>query len=153
MDSINTPEELLAHLAARGDPTAFATLVASRARAAYVSLRNAGKSHADALEVLEPFLRKLHTAFRRKPEHVSFEEWYGNQMKRHLRGGLNSGEGVENTPVPETVAAADLSDFESQMRLALQRNYGRMMAGGGAAAGRIVSFVNARSLLKAGAAA
>ena len=153
MTGIQTPEELLAHLAARGDPTAFATLVGSRARAAYTSLRNAGKSHADATTVLLGFFRKAHTAFRGKPGNVSFDEWYNGRVKNLLPRGVNIGEGTEGAPSPDAFTAADLSDFDSQVRLALQRNYGGMLRSGGAAAGRIVSFVNARSLMKAGAAA
>jgi hypothetical protein len=149
MADIQTPEELLVHLAARGDPSAFGTLVASRAYSSYISLRNAGKSHTDATAVLVPFFRKIHTAFRRKSEQVPFDEWYRAQTKRHLGGGVNIGEGTEKTPVPDSFPAADISDFESQVRLALQRNYGRMTGRAGAAAAGVISLVNARILLNA----
>ena len=153
MTGIQTPEELLAHLAARGDPTAFATLVGSRARAAYTSLRNAGKSHADATTVLLGFFRKAHTALQENRGMFPLTNGTTARVKNLLPRGVNIGERNRGRAVARRVPGGRHVRFDSQVRLALQRNYGGMLRSGGAAAGGIVSFVNARSLMKAGATA
>lgn len=152
MASIRTPEELLNHLAARGDTTAFATLSASQARAAYVALRRKGKNHADAMAVLVPSFKKIQSSYKTKPRDVPFDDWFGTQLRRRLPDGLSVETGA--TAAPGELSGDDLADFERQLRLTLLRNRDRAKAGGCTSVhGKPLFFSNARSFLGAAAAA
>jgi hypothetical protein len=150
MASIRTRQELLIHLAKRGDASAFYSLAAARARAAYVSLRNAGKDHGETMALMEPFFRKLQTAFMGKPKDISFDEWYDAMQKRHfpreafVQEDTGGGERVRKVVPPD-----DISRFESQMMLILQSNSSRSLRGKNCSpimSG--VSFINSHRVLK-----
>ncbi len=150
MASIHTRQELLVHLAKRGDASAFYSLAAAGARAAYVSLRNAGKDHAETMALLEPFFRKLQTAFMRKPNDISFDEWYDAIQKRYLpREAFVQEDADGGERVREEVPPDDISRFESQMMLVLQRNSSRTLRGKNCSP--IInglSFINSHRVLK-----
>ncbi len=149
MSRITTSQDLLLHLAGRGDPSAFNTLVSRLALSTYVSVRHGGKTHAEAMMSLVPFLRKLHSAFLEKPAKESFDEWYEAQQKRLLPKDVRYGEDNESEAVLEAIPPSDVSHFESQMRLVFQRNYSaRIHSQGGSFFGKIFSFVRFNVLVK-----
>jgi hypothetical protein len=150
MAPIQTTEELLVHLAEGGDPSAFQTLVGHNALSTYVALRSLGKNHAEAMTLMVPFLKKLHSAFVGKSLDASFDEWYNTQRKKLLPRDLLPQEDAGAEAVIETIPPGDVAHFESQMRLALQRNYSRMFrAGGRSGIGRTVYFVASHRILRA----
>jgi hypothetical protein len=127
MIKIQSPDHLLSHLARKGDPSAFYTLVAPCAHALYVSMRNSGKSHKETMAQIVPFLKKLYRSFSKKPGDVDFNSWYTDKQKKHLEAipdpAMNtSGEEV----FIEHISAPDLSHFDSQIKLLFLRNYSKV---------------------------
>jgi|GEM_PF-2248822 hypothetical protein len=153
MGPIRTRQELLVHLAKRGDAAAFYSLAAAGARSAYVSLRNAGKDHGEAVALLAPFLRRLHAAFMRRPKDIPFDAWYGAVQRKHLPSEafvLEGAGGATKGAIPDD----EISRFESQMMLVLQKNSSTSLRGGSPSPLRGgLSFVSSHRLLKTAIAA
>ncbi|HUI93242.1 MAG TPA: hypothetical protein VLX68_13425 [Chitinivibrionales bacterium] len=121
MTSIQSPQDLLVHLAGNGDPSAFYTLAAPSIRTTYIDMRKHGKSHAEAMAVLVPFLKKIQKNYLAAGSRdVPFGEWYEAQQTKHLS---NNTDPQNEKAVPVPIPAEDLSDFESQMRLVFQQTY------------------------------
>ncbi len=153
MGPIRTRQELLLHLAKRGDAAAFYSLAAAGARSAYVSLRNAGKDHGEAMALLVPFLRRLHAAFMGKPKGIPFDAWYGAVQRKHLPGEAFVQEGAGGA-TKGAIPDDDISRFESQMMLELQKDSSTSLRGGSNSPLRnALSFVSSRRLLKIAIAA
>lgn len=122
MARITTSEELLKHLAARGDPSAFHTLVANHALSSYVIVRNSGKNHEEAVDVIIPFLAKLHSAFLGNQAGLSFAEWYDARRKRFLPNDLQSRDEEGAEAFLEAIPPEDIARFDECIRVAFQRN-------------------------------
>jgi hypothetical protein len=123
MPPIQSHQDLLAHLAGNGDPSAFYTLAAPPTRTIYVGLRNQGKTHGETMTILVPFLKKIYKNYLNNSFDVPFDVWYESQRKKHLANVADSRNGET---VLEKIPPMDLSHFESQMRLVFQRNYSKL---------------------------
>jgi hypothetical protein len=151
MPSIQSHQELLEHLAKNGDPSAFYTLTAPYAHSTYVSLRNAGKSHTEAMSILGPFLKKIYQDYMVNIESATFESWYEAHLAKDLAAFSDFKKNALGTTVPDTVPPKDISHFESQIRLVFQRNYSKALR----AKNRLVyrqgvSYINSHVFLKFG---
>jgi hypothetical protein len=125
MPLIHSPQHLLQHLAKKGDPSAFYSLVAPYAHATYQAIRTSGKNHKEAMVQLVPFLKKLYRGFPRKPDDEDFDSWYTRNRKKQFGKEL---EPVQESPDEiylERISATDLSHLDSQMKLLFMRNYSR----------------------------
>ncbi len=127
MDSIHTHQELLLDLAGSGDPTAFYTLIAQYANAAYIAERNVGKSHKDALSVLIPFIKSAYQDFIKTSPHKAFDIWY-REYKRKYFSSAESSEEVNLSEKSDfgNIPMADIAHFERILDLILQRKYGKI---------------------------
>jgi hypothetical protein len=123
MPLIQSPQDLLVHLAGNGDPSAFFTLAAPCARSTYVFLRNQGKNHGEAMTLLVPFLKKIHKNYLTGSRDVPFNVWYESQRKKLVPGAMDS---QDEKKLPENISSDDISHFESQMKLVFQQNYGKL---------------------------
>jgi hypothetical protein len=123
MPPIQSPQDLLVHLAGNGDPSAFYTLAAPCVYSTYIFLRNQGKSHSQAMAILVPFLKKIHKNFLTSSRDIPFKTWYESQRKKLVPDAVDSQ--VEKTLL-ETIPSDDISHFESQMKLVFQQNYGKL---------------------------
>lgn len=123
MPPIQSPQDLLVHLAGNGDPSAFYTLAAPCVYSTYVFLRNHGKSHGQAMAILVPFLKKIHKNFLTSSRDLPFNAWYETQRKKLLRDTVDS---QDEKTVLENIPSDDISHFESQMKLVFQQNYGKL---------------------------
>ena len=128
MDSVRTHQELLLDLAGNGDPTAFYTLVAQFANAAYISKRNLGKSHKEALSILIPFFKAAYQDFIKTSPHKAFDSWYREYKRKYFADTSDSSEEVnlpKKTDV-ENIPIADIAHFDHILDLILQRKYGKI---------------------------
>jgi hypothetical protein len=126
MPPIQSPEDLLVHLAGNGDPSAFYTLAAPCAYSTYVFLRNQGKSHGEAMTILVPFLKKIHKNYLTSSRDVPFKAWYESQRKKLVPDAMDS---QSEKTLLENIPSDDISHFESQIRLVFQQNYGKLRRG------------------------
>jgi hypothetical protein len=127
MIKIQSPDHLLSHLARKGDPSAFYTLVAPCAHALYVSMRNSGKSHKEVMAQIVPFLKKLYRSFSKKPGDVDFNSWYTDKQKKHLEAIPDAAMNTSGEELfIEHISAPDLSHFDSQIKLLFLRNYSKV---------------------------
>jgi hypothetical protein len=129
MTTIQSPGHLLSHLARKGDPSAFYTLVAPYAYTTYTALRNAGKDHKETMSQVIPFLKKLYRAFPEEPIGIDFDSWYLGKQKKYLETPGPSQDASDEIFL-EHISAADLSHLDSQMKLLFMRNYNRVRADG-----------------------
>jgi len=126
MTTIQSPDHLLQHLAKKGDPSAFYTLVEPCARKTYTTIRSAGKSHKEAMSLLVPFLKKLYRDFPKKPSDRDFVSWYSDFQSKHLDEHPEPGQDTAEAMLPDPVPVSDLSHLDSQMKLLFMRNYGKV---------------------------
>jgi len=123
MHPVHTHQELLYSLARDGDPSAFYTLVAQFANAAYIAERNLGKSHKEALSVLIPFMKKAYQNFVTTIHQNPFDVWYRDYKKKYYA--------TLDRPSPaadadfESIPMADITHFGAMLDLVLQRQYGK----------------------------
>jgi hypothetical protein len=123
MPPIQSHQDLLVHLAGSGDPSAFYTLAAPLVHSTYACLRNQGKSHGEAMTVLAPFLKKTYKNYLASARDNPFNVWYEMQRKKLLPDAAD----LQNAKThPENIPAEDISDFDTQMKLVFQINYGRL---------------------------
>jgi hypothetical protein len=127
MPSIQSPQDLLVHLAGNGDPSAFYTLAAPCVYATYAGLRSQGKSHGEATTILIPFIKMIHKNYAASSHDVPFDTWYETQRKKLLP---DLADAHSEQTLQEKITPSDISQFESQIRLALQINYGRLRQAG-----------------------
>ena len=127
MHSVHTHQELVYSLARSGDPSAFYTLVAQFANAAYIAERNSGKSHKEALSVLIPFMKKAYQNFVSTIHQNPFDIWYRDYKKKYFHATLN-----RHAPAPppedadfENIPMTDVAHFGAIVDLVLQRQYGK----------------------------
>jgi hypothetical protein len=123
MAPIHSQQDLLAHLAGNGDPSAFYTLAAPCACSTYVCLRKQGKSHGEAMTILVPFLKKIYKNYLAGSCDVPFNAWYESQRIKYMPDTVDS---QDEKAVLEEIPPIDISHFESQMRLVLQQNYSKL---------------------------
>lgn len=126
MPPIQSPQDLLVHLAGNGDPSAFYTLAAPCAYSTYVVLRKQGKSHNQAMAILVPFLKRIHKNYGTSSRGVPFNEWYESQRKKLVPDAVDS---QDEKTLLENIPSDDISHFESQMKLVFQQNYGALRRG------------------------
>jgi hypothetical protein len=126
MTNIQSPEHLLSHLARKGDPSAFYTLVAPCAHATYKALRNTGKNHKETMSQVMPFLKKLYRGFPEKPRDIDFDSWYSNKKKKYLEAIPEPSRDISEELFFERISASDLTHLDSQMKLLFMRNYNRV---------------------------
>jgi hypothetical protein len=126
MTTIQSPDHLLQHLARKGDPSAFYTLVEPFARETYRKIRIAGKNHKETMSLLVPFLKKLYRDFRKKPADVDIGSWYAGNVARQLHDSEEPGQNAAEAMLPEMAQASDFSHLDSQMKLLFMRNYGKI---------------------------
>jgi hypothetical protein len=126
MTTIQSPEHLLQHVARKGDPSAFYSLVAPFAHATYQEIRNSGKNHKDTMLLLVPFLKKLYRGFPKKSDDVDFDSWYRNERKKHCDGVPESSPAASEETFLERISESDLSHLDSQMKLLFMRNYSKI---------------------------
>jgi hypothetical protein len=124
--TIQSPDHLLQHVARKGDPSAFYTLVAPCARATYQALRNSGKNHKETMLLLVPFLKSLYRGFSRKSGDEDFDSWYRSKQKKHLGSEYEPSQNPAEEIFLEGISAADYSHLDSQMKLLFMRNYNRV---------------------------
>jgi hypothetical protein len=75
------------------------------------------------MTILVPFLKKIHKNYLTSSRDVPFKEWYGSQRKKLLPDAMD----LENEKaLLENIPTEDISDFEAQMKLVFQRNYGKL---------------------------
>jgi hypothetical protein len=147
MTTIQSPEHLLQHVARKGDPSAFYSLVAPNAHATYQEIRNSGKNHKDAMLQLVPFLKKLYRGFPKKSDDADFDSWYRNERKKHCDGVPESGHTSSEETFLERISESDLSHLDSQMKLLFMRNYSKIRKqrrGGGIRTGSGILGLGAR---------
>jgi hypothetical protein len=149
MAPITTSEELLQHLATRGDPSAFHTLVAKHALSTYVMVRNSGKNHEEAVDLIIPFLAKLHSGFHGSQTGLSFAEWYEGRQKKLLPlDQSRDEEGAE--AFLEAIPPEDIARFDACICVAFQRNASALSrAKGGVFLVRVlVAFATSNKILR-----
>jgi hypothetical protein len=125
MEPIQTQEQLLLHLAGNGDPTAFYTLIAPFANAAYVAERNSGKRHSETLSALIPSYKKMYQSYISQPVQSAFEEWYKEQEKKYLSASQEVAIESLNEAGFKNLLMADIVHFDWALNLILQRHYGK----------------------------
>jgi hypothetical protein len=128
MDPIRTHQELLLDLAGSGDPTAFYTLIAQYASAAYIVERNAGKSHKEALSLLIPFIKTAYQDFIKTSPHKAFDIWYREYKRNYFASAQESSEEVNLSEKSDfgNIPMADIAHFDRILELILQRKYGKI---------------------------
>jgi hypothetical protein len=129
MSLIRSHQDLLVQLARNGDPSAFYTLAAPLGLSTYFSLRNSGKTHTESMNIIVPFLKKIHKKFLTAFVAAPFEMWYDVQKKRHLSVSEDTFEAASNENSIEKIPPLELSHFESQMKLVFERNYSKFRHG------------------------
>jgi hypothetical protein len=128
MDSIHTHQDLLIDLAGNGDPTAFYTLIAQYANAAYIAERNVGKSHKDVLSILVPFIKSAYQDFIKTSPHKAFDTWYREYKRKYFANTQESSDEVNLSEKNDfgNIPMADIAHFERILDLILQRKYGKI---------------------------
>lgn len=128
MTTIHSPDHLLQHVARKGDPSAFYTIVAPRALETYQAIRNSGKNHKETMLLLVPFLKILYRGYSRKSDDEDFVSWYRNKQKKHLGNSYDPANESSEEISFEGISEADISHLDSQMKLLFMRNYNRVRA-------------------------
>jgi len=123
MTTIQSPGHLLQHVARKGDPSAFYTLVAPCARETYTAMRNSGKNHKETMLLLVPFLKTLYRGFSNKSDAEDFVSWYRNKQKKHLGSNYDPVNESSEEISFEGISGADISHLDAQMKLLFMRNY------------------------------
>jgi hypothetical protein len=128
MDPINTHQDLLLELAGSGDPTAFYTLIAQYANAAYIAERNVGKSHKEVLSLLIPFIKSAYQDFIKTSPHKAFDTWYREYKKKYFSNVQESSEEVNLSEKTDfgNIPLEDIAHFDRILDLILQRKYGKI---------------------------
>jgi hypothetical protein len=126
MTTIQSPEHLLQHVARKGDPSAFYSLVAPYAHTTYQEIRNSGKNHKDTMVLLVPFLKKLYRGFTKKSDDTDFDSWYRMERKKHFGDIPEPARSSSEELFLEGISVSDLSHFDSQMKLLFMRNYSKI---------------------------
>jgi hypothetical protein len=126
MPTIQSPDHLLSHLAHKGDPSAFYTLVAPCAHATYTVLRNTGKNHKETMSQIIPFLKKLYRGFSDKPRDIDFGSWYQSKQKKYLDAIPEPSQDASEEIFLGQISGSDLMHLDSQMKLLFMRNYNRV---------------------------
>jgi hypothetical protein len=128
MHSIHTHQELLYNLAREGDPSAFYTLVAQFANAAYITERNSGKNHKEALMILIPFIKKAYQNFISTVHQVTFDVWYREFKRKYFHSVLDRPAHREAPDAEEIseIPMSDINHFGAIIEIVLQRQYGKI---------------------------
>jgi hypothetical protein len=126
MTTIQSPGHLLSHLARKGDPSAFYTIVAPCAHATYTALRNTGKNHKETMSQVIPFLKKLYRGFPEKPHDIDFDSWYLSKQKKYLEAIPEPSRDDSEEIFLGQISGTDLLHLDSQMKLLFMRNYNRV---------------------------
>jgi hypothetical protein len=126
MSTVQNHEQLLLHLAGSGDPSAFYTLIAPFANIAYVSERNSGKGHNEALTTLVPHFKKIYKSFFQHPAPNDFGSWYKEHEKKVFSGPQEVSIESLNGQNVSGVLTSDLSHFDWTLGLVFQRQYGKL---------------------------
>jgi hypothetical protein len=128
MDPIRTHQELLLNLAGNGDPSAFSTLIVQYANATYITERNSGKSHKEALSVIVPFIKSAYQDFIKTSPHKAFDAWYREYKRKYFSTTPDSSEEINLSEKVDfgNVPMADIAHFERIIDIILQRKYGKI---------------------------
>lgn len=125
MEPIQTQEQLLVRLTGNGDPSAFYTLIAPLANAAYIAERNSGKRHSETLSALLPSFKKMFQNYISGPVQSDFKAWYKEQENKYLSASQEVAIESLNEAGFKNLLTADIVHFDWALNLILQRHYGK----------------------------